>query len=124
VARLVGSLRLQVFFAKEPYKRNDILQKRPKVESGDSARAAGASAAPALRGTKNGTKNGANDQKKMGQIPSSAWNKKANDQKKGQEKGGVKLRQLSIERGDCGSSVQPGGCTWIETWKNKWGDKE
>jgi len=27
--RLVGSLKLQVCFAKEPYKRDDILQKRP-----------------------------------------------------------------------------------------------
>jgi len=27
--RLVGSLKLQVSFAKEPYKRDDILQKRP-----------------------------------------------------------------------------------------------
>ena len=29
--RLVGSLKLQVSFAKEPYKRNDILQKRPII---------------------------------------------------------------------------------------------
>jgi len=29
--RLVGSLKLQVSFAKEPYKRDDILQKRPKI---------------------------------------------------------------------------------------------
>jgi len=29
--RLVGSLKLQVSFAKEPYKRDDILQKRPYV---------------------------------------------------------------------------------------------
>jgi len=35
--RLVGYLKLQVSFAKEPYKRDDILHKRPKVESGDSA---------------------------------------------------------------------------------------
>jgi len=28
---LVGSLKLQVSFAKEPYKRDDILQKRPIV---------------------------------------------------------------------------------------------
>jgi len=27
--RLVGSLKLYVSFAKEPYKRDDILQKRP-----------------------------------------------------------------------------------------------
>jgi len=27
--RVVGSLKLQVFFAKKPYKRDDILQKRP-----------------------------------------------------------------------------------------------
>ena len=27
--RLVGSLKLQVSFAKEPYKRDDILQKSP-----------------------------------------------------------------------------------------------
>ena len=27
--RLVGSLKLQLSFAKEPYKRDDILQKRP-----------------------------------------------------------------------------------------------
>ena len=26
--RIVGSLKLQVFFAKEPYKRDDILQER------------------------------------------------------------------------------------------------
>ena len=31
VARLVGSLKLQVSFAEEPYKRDDILQKRPIV---------------------------------------------------------------------------------------------
>jgi len=29
--RLVGSLELQVFFAKEPYKRDDILQERPII---------------------------------------------------------------------------------------------
>jgi len=29
--RLVGSLKLQVSFAKEPYKRDDILQKRPMI---------------------------------------------------------------------------------------------
>ena len=29
--RLVGSLKLYVFFAKETYKRNDILQKRPMI---------------------------------------------------------------------------------------------
>ena len=29
--RLVGSLKLQVAFAKEPYKRDDILQKRPVI---------------------------------------------------------------------------------------------
>jgi len=29
--RLVGSLILQVSFAKEPYKRDDILQKRPMI---------------------------------------------------------------------------------------------
>jgi len=29
--RLVGSLKLQVSFAREPYKRNDILQKRPII---------------------------------------------------------------------------------------------
>jgi len=29
--RLVGSLRLQVSFAKEPYKTDDILQKRPII---------------------------------------------------------------------------------------------
>jgi len=29
--RLVGSLKLQVTFAKEPYKRDDILQKRPII---------------------------------------------------------------------------------------------
>jgi len=29
--RLVGSLKLQVSFAKEPYKRDDILQKRPLI---------------------------------------------------------------------------------------------
>jgi len=29
--RLVGSLKLQVSFAKEPYKREDILQKRPII---------------------------------------------------------------------------------------------
>jgi len=28
---LVGSLKLQVSFAKEPYKRDDILQKRPVI---------------------------------------------------------------------------------------------
>jgi len=28
---LVGSLQLQVSFAKEPYKRDDILQKRPRI---------------------------------------------------------------------------------------------
>jgi len=28
---LVGSLKLLVFFAKEPYKRDDILQKRPII---------------------------------------------------------------------------------------------
>jgi len=28
---LVGSLKLQVSFAKEPYKRDDILQKRPLI---------------------------------------------------------------------------------------------
>ena len=31
--RLVGSLKLKVSFAKEPYKRDDILQKRPIVLS-------------------------------------------------------------------------------------------
>jgi len=31
--RLVGSLKLQVSFAKEPYKRDDILQKRPIILS-------------------------------------------------------------------------------------------
>jgi len=30
---LVGSLKLQVSFAKEPYKRDDILQKRPTILS-------------------------------------------------------------------------------------------
>jgi len=30
---LVGSIKLQVCFAKEPYKRDDILQKRPIIES-------------------------------------------------------------------------------------------
>ena len=29
--RVVGSLKLQVSFAKEPYKRDDILQKRPVI---------------------------------------------------------------------------------------------
>jgi len=29
--QLVGSLKLQVSFAKEPYKRDDILQKRPII---------------------------------------------------------------------------------------------
>ena len=29
--RSVGSLKLQVSFAKEPYKRDDILQKRPVI---------------------------------------------------------------------------------------------
>ena len=29
--RLLGSLKLQVSFAKEPYKRDDILQKRPII---------------------------------------------------------------------------------------------
>jgi len=29
--RLVGSLKLQVSFTKEPYKRDDILQKRPII---------------------------------------------------------------------------------------------
>jgi len=29
--RLVGSLKLQVSFAKEPYKRDDILKKRPII---------------------------------------------------------------------------------------------
>jgi len=29
--RLVGSLKLQVSFTKEPYKRDDILQKRPAI---------------------------------------------------------------------------------------------
>jgi len=29
--RLVGSLKLYVSFAKEPYKRDDILQKRPII---------------------------------------------------------------------------------------------
>jgi len=29
--RLVGSLKLQVSFAKEPYQRDDILQKRPEI---------------------------------------------------------------------------------------------
>jgi len=29
--RLVGSLKLLVSFAKEPYKRNNILQKRPTI---------------------------------------------------------------------------------------------
>ena len=29
--RLVGSLKSQVSFAKEPYKRDDILQKRPMI---------------------------------------------------------------------------------------------
>jgi len=31
--RLVGSIKLQVSFAKEPYKRDDILQKRPIILS-------------------------------------------------------------------------------------------
>jgi len=31
VASLVGSLKLQVSFAKEPYKKDDILEKRPMV---------------------------------------------------------------------------------------------
>jgi len=31
--RLVGSLKLQVSFAKEPYQRDDILQKRPIILS-------------------------------------------------------------------------------------------
>jgi len=31
--RLVGSIKLQVSFAKEPYKRDDILQKRPVILS-------------------------------------------------------------------------------------------
>ena len=29
--RLVGSLKVKVFFAKEPYKRDDIPQKRPII---------------------------------------------------------------------------------------------
>jgi len=29
--RLVGSVKLQVSFAKDPYKRDDILQKRPMI---------------------------------------------------------------------------------------------
>jgi len=29
--RLVGSLKVKVYFAKEPYKRDDILQKRPVI---------------------------------------------------------------------------------------------
>jgi len=29
--RFVGSLKLKVFFAKDPYKRDDILQKRPII---------------------------------------------------------------------------------------------
>jgi len=29
--RLVGSLKVKVFFAKEPYKRDDILQERPII---------------------------------------------------------------------------------------------
>jgi len=29
--RLVGSLKLQVSFEKEPYERDDILQKRPTI---------------------------------------------------------------------------------------------
>jgi len=29
--RLVGSLKLEVSFAKEPYKKNDFLQKRPII---------------------------------------------------------------------------------------------
>ena len=31
--QLVGSIKLQVSFAKEPYKRDDILQKRPIILS-------------------------------------------------------------------------------------------
>jgi len=31
VATIIGSLKLQVSFAKEPYKRDDILQKRPVI---------------------------------------------------------------------------------------------
>jgi len=31
VARLVGSLKPEVSFAKEPYKRDDILQKKPVI---------------------------------------------------------------------------------------------
>ena len=31
--RLVGSIKLKVSFAKEPYKRDDILQKRPMISS-------------------------------------------------------------------------------------------
>ena len=31
--RSVGSIKLQVSFAKEPYKRDDILQKRPIIVS-------------------------------------------------------------------------------------------
>ena len=31
--RLVGSLKLQVFCAKEPYKKDDILQERPTFRS-------------------------------------------------------------------------------------------
>jgi len=31
--RLVGSIKLYVFFAKEPYKRDDILQKKPMILS-------------------------------------------------------------------------------------------
>ena len=31
--QLVGSIKLQVSFAKEPYKRDDILQKRPMILS-------------------------------------------------------------------------------------------
>jgi len=31
VATLIGSLKLQVSFAKEPYKRDYILQKRPII---------------------------------------------------------------------------------------------
>jgi len=30
---LVGSIKLWVSFAKEPYKRDDILQKRPMISS-------------------------------------------------------------------------------------------
>jgi len=31
--RLVGSIKLQVSYAKEPYKRDDILEKRPIISS-------------------------------------------------------------------------------------------